>query len=274
MSEHRRGVDEADVVRALQRAGTADTGVDVAALIAGARGRARTVRRRRQGVAGVVAVLALAVPVGISQWPAPVPRTVTPASPTATSAVTSIPDGTLLTTEQVTAVVDGLTPTATNPSTNSGLCQVDAYDGTATVVDSRSLGWGGASDVVSRPVPASAQLDVLLFRGDSAGQWMAATAQDAQDCTADAPESAPWTLTDTPVETADEVVAGFVQQTLSQSNPTWNASVVARRGQLVVRVAITTYQPTGEAAVAQAADLVATQLTRAADLAQAGGAAR
>lgn len=274
MSEHRRGVDEADVVRALQRAAAADTGVDVSALAAGARGRARTIRRRRQGVAGVVAVFALAVPVGLSQWPGQLPTTVTPASPTATTnAVTSIPDGSLLTTQDVTAVMAGLAPAEVNPSTNSGLCQDDAYDGTATVVDSRRLGWGGTADVVSSPTPDAAQLDVLLFRGSAAEDWMGLTAQDAQDCTTDAPEGAEFTVTDAGI-TADEAVAGYAPQSLSDSNPSWTAIVAARTGQLVVRVSIVTHRPDGEAAVGQAAQLAAAQLEKAADLVQAGGAPR
>lgn len=273
MSEHRRGVDEAEVVRALQRAGSADTGVDVSALAAGARGRARSIRRRRQGVAGVVAVFALAVPIGISQWPGQVNSTVTPASPTAQVA-SSIPDSALLTTEQVTAVVPGLVPgDQLEATTNSGFCQDDAYEGATTVVDAHRLTWSGTESVVDSPTPDNAQADVLLFRGTAATDWMALTSQDAQDCTTDAPEGGEFTLVDANV-TADEVVAGYAPQTLSDNNPSWTAIVVARTGQLVVRVNVATHQSDGQAAVDQAAQLAAAQLEDAADLVQAGGAAR
>jgi hypothetical protein len=272
MSDHGRGVDD-DLVRALQRAGRAEVGVDVNALTTGARGRARTIRRRRQGVAGAVAVFALALPIGISQWPgAQTPTTITPATST-TAAVTGIPDSALLTTEELTTVMSGLTPVEVENTVNSGFCIDTTYDGSSTVVDARSQMWGGAENVVTSPTPEAAQVDAILFRGQAATDWMALTSQDAQDCTTDALEGADFTPATADVA-ADEVVAGFRASTLGESNPAWQAKVVARSGQFVVRVSIDTHQPDGQAAVDQAAALATAQLDKAADLREAGGAAR
>ncbi|GAB3462938.1 hypothetical protein AB1207_10625 [Kineococcus endophyticus] len=273
MSEHRRGADpgDDDLVRALRRAGAADVGVDVSALVAGARGRARTIRRRRQGVAGVVAVLALGVPFGVSQWgqdPTSV-RPVVPATPSPT--VTAVPNEALLSTRDVDAVVPGLELLGQDVSTNSGFCQDDAYDGTSTVVDSRAAGWGGSPTARSGP-PEDVGLRVLLFRGTAAQEWMAATAQDAQDCTTTQLGGAVWMLAPAAVD-AEQVVAGYRAATLGD-DPSWNATVVARTGQLVVKVTTTTYQPDGQSALDQAAALASRELQLAADLTDAGGGAR
>ena len=275
MSEHRRGVDEADVVRALQRAGAAETGVDVNALAAGARGRARTIRRRRQGVAGVVAVLALGVPIGVSQWPGTPPTVVPIATATPSpSTVTAIPDALLPTTQDVTAVLPGVEPLADpTPTTNTGFCTDVTYDGAASVVDSRSLSWGGEPSVV-QPFPENASVRVVLFRGTAAEDWMAAVADDAQACTRQAPETAPWQLADQTGVEADQVVAGTASYQQSGTNPMWRSAVVARRGQLVVRVDLESHRPTSSDALTQAADLATTALDEAAALQGAGGAAR
>lgn len=269
MSEHRRGVDEADVVRALQRAGAAETGVDVNALAAGARGRARTIRRRRQGMAGVVAVLALGVPIGISQWPGTPPTNVPVA--TATS-VASIPDGALLTDADVAAVITGLEPLDPNVAPNYGLCADETYADTASVVDVRSKGWGAPANVMVAPIPPSAQVDVLLFRGQAAQDWMAQTQTQADSCRTEASESGPWTLTSDLGLEADQVVAGSAQTVSTGAE--WTAAVVARRGQLVVRVNITTPVSTSSEALTQATELAKTALDRAAALQDAGGAPR
>ncbi|WP_432564930.1 hypothetical protein [Kineococcus sp. SYSU DK003] len=272
MSEHRRGVDEADVVRALQRAGSADAGVDVSALVAGARGRARTIRRRRQGMAGVVAVLALGIPVGVWQWPT-TPTTVTPASPTR-PAVTAIPDDALPTTQDITSVVPGLAPRDENESANTGFCTDLAHDGSSTVVDARTLGWGGEANVVSAPFPESVSVRVLLFRGDAAQDWMAQASADAEACTVQGNETAPFTLSDEAGVDAEQVLAGTAAYQQSGTNPMWTAKVVARSGQLVVTADVQTYQPTGSDTLTQAVQIVNAQLARAADLREAGGAAR
>ncbi|MEZ0164888.1 hypothetical protein AB2L27_08935 [Kineococcus sp. LSe6-4] len=272
MSEHRRGADPADddLVRALRRAGSADVGVDVTALVAGARGRARTLRRRRQGVAGVVAVLALGLPLGVSWWGQD-PTAVRPVTPATTPPATAVPNEALLTTGDVDAVVPGLELLGQTVSVNSGFCQDDAYDGTDTVVDSRAAGWGGSP--TARPGPAEeASLRVLLFRGSAAQDWMAATEQDAQDCTTTQLEGASWTSAPAAVG-AEQVVAGYRPATLGD-DPAWEAIVVARSGRLVVKVTTTTYQPDGRATLDQAAALASRQLDLAADLAGAGGAAR
>ncbi|PRY16940.1 hypothetical protein [Kineococcus rhizosphaerae] len=270
MSGHRGGADEADVVRALQRAGHADAPVDVPALLAGARGRARTLRRRRRGVAGAVAVLALGVPAGIWQWPH---TTRAPSAPATATLAPSLTADALLTTADVDAVVPDLTPVDVSPSVTSGLCRDEAYDGTRTVADSRSLGWGGATDVLSHPFPESVAVDVVVFRGDAAQDYVAATRQDALACRAGTPESAPWSPVDPRVD-ADETVAGFAQSSLDTADPRWRVTVVARRGQLVVRATTDTYQPTSAAAVGQASALATRALAKAAAFTRAGGAAR
>jgi hypothetical protein len=273
MSEHRRGADPAedDLVRALRRAGSADAGVDVSALVAGARGRARTLRRRRQGVAGVVAVLALGVPFGVSQWGGDptVVRPVVPATPSPTA--TAVPNEALLTTQDVDTVVPGLALLGQTVTAGSGFCQDDAYDGTRTVVDSRAAGWGGSPTARSGP-PEDVSLRVLLFRGTAAQDWMAATEQDAQDCTTTQLEGAAWTLAPAAVG-AEQVVAGYRPATLG-ADPSWTATVVARQGQLVVKVTTTTYQPDGQTALDQASALVSRELDLAAELTDAGGGAR
>jgi hypothetical protein len=269
MSEHWRGVDEADVVRALRRAAAADTGVDVSALAAGARGRARTIRRRRQGVAGVVAVLALGVPIGISQWTGVnPPAVVRPADPTAVA----IPDSVLLTDADVAAVIAGLEPTEVDVAPNYGLCAAEAYPDTDSVVDVRSSGWGGQADVLDAPVPQAVQVDVLLFRGDAAQDWTTQTQVQADSCRTEAPESAPWTLTSELGLDADQVVAGSVQAI--DTGAEWTAAVVARRAQLVVRVEVTAAVPTSSDALSRATELARTALDKAAALQDAGGAAR
>ncbi|MFD0485040.1 hypothetical protein ACFQ46_20805 [Kineococcus sp. GCM10028916] len=275
MSEHRRGVDEADVVRALQRAGAAETGVDVNALAAGARGRARTIRRRRQGVVGVVAVLALGVPIGLSQWPGTPPTVVPIATATPSpSTVTAIPDALLPTTQEVTAVLPGVEPLeGPNPSTDTGFCTTATYDGAASVVDSRSLSWGGEPSVVS-PFPENASVRVMLFRGAAAEDWMAAVGADAQACTQQTDETAPWQLADQTGVQADQVVAGTAAYQQYGNNPMWRSAVVARQGQLVVRVDLESYQSTSSDALTRAADLATTALGKAATLQDAGGAPR
>ncbi|MEZ0493914.1 hypothetical protein AB2L28_16890 [Kineococcus sp. TBRC 1896] len=272
MSGHRRGADPAedDLVRALRRAGTADAGVDVTVLVAGARGRARTLRRRRRGVAGVVAVLALGLPLGVSQW-AQDPTTVRPVVPATTPPATAVPNEALLTTRDVEAVVPGLELSGQNVSVNSGFCQDDAYDGTDTIVDSRAAGWGGSPTARPGP-PEDVGLRVLLFRGTAAQDWTAATEQDARDCATTQLEGASWTLAPAAVA-AEQVIAGYRPATLGD-DPSWQAIVVARSGQLVVKVTTTTYQPDGQATLDQAAALASRELDLAAALTEAGGAPR
>ncbi|WP_432524123.1 hypothetical protein [Kineococcus sp. SYSU DK006] len=263
MREHARGVDEEDVVRALQRAGAADPHVDVSALTAGARGRARTLRRRRQGLAGVVAVLALAAPVALSQWPQE-QVTVRPAT-------TAVPDAALLDTAAVQAVVAGVEPVQVSTGTATGLCRDEPYGGTSSIAAGRSAGWGSTPTVL-RPTPEEVGLDVLVLEGDEAEQWFSQTEQQAGRCTVEAVETSRWTLTDAGVD-ADEAVALF-GQVQSGTNPSWRAVVAARSGQLVVRVGVTSYHADPRETVEQAATLTRQALERAAGLRAAGGAAR
>ena len=264
MREHARGADEEDVVRALQRAGAADPRVDVSALTAGARGRARTLRRRRQGLAGVVAVLALAAPVALSQWPQQ-QVAVRPATAAA------VPDAALLDTAAVQAVVAGVEPVQVQTGTATGLCRDEPYGGTSSIAAGRSAGWGSTPTVL-RPTPEQVGLDVLVFEGDEAEQWFSRTEQQAGPCTVDAVETSRWTLTDVGIA-ADESVALF-GQVQSGTNPSWRAVVAARSGQLVVRVGVTSYHADPRETVEQAATLARQALERAAGLRAAGGAAR
>ncbi|NAZ77183.1 hypothetical protein GTQ99_17390 [Kineococcus sp. T13] len=267
MREHARGVDEEDVVRALQRAGAADPHVDVSALTAGARGRARTLRRRRQGLAGVVAVLALAGPAALSQWPQE-RVAVQPAA-------TAVPDAALLDTAAVQAVVEGVEPVPVSTGTATGLCRDEPYGGTSSIAAGRSAGWGSTPTVL-RPTPEQVGLDVLVFEGDEAEQWFSQTEQQAGSCTVEAVETSRWTLVaaDVAADVAvDEAVALFAQ-VQSGTNPSWRAVVAARSGQLVVRVGVTSYHSEPGGTVEQAATLARQALERASGLRAAGGAAR
>ena len=73
---------------------------------------------------------------------------------------------------------------------------------------------------------------------------------------------------------ADQVVAGTALYQQSGTNPVWRSAVVARQGQLVVRVELESYRPTSSDALTQAAYLATTALAKAAALQDAGGAPR
>lgn len=226
-------------------------------------------------MAGVVAVLALGVPIGISQWPGTPPTVVPIATATPSpSTVAAIPDALLPTTPEATAVLPGVEPLDDPaPTTDTGFCTDVAYDGAASVVDSRGLSWGGTPSV-AQPYPENASVRVMLFRGAAAEDWMAGVETDAQACRQQGDETAPWQLADQVGVRADQVVAGTALYQQSGTNPMWRSAVVARQGQLVVRVDLESYQPTSSDALTQAADLATTALAKAAALQDAGGAPR
>ncbi|WP_369056576.1 sensor domain-containing protein [Kineococcus terrestris] len=252
-----RGTDGRDdaLARALERAGGRGPDVDVAALLAGARGRARTLRRRRAvagAVAGAVAVLAVAVPVGAGALrgagPDRGPSVVAtrPAEPELAVPAGALPDDTEVTTALPGAELEEVLADEPGAPVVRGLCRDDASD--ATVAAGRAAQWRVPADAGgSIPLPAAVRVSVRVLdapgadaAGAAAAHVAAARAQApaCADGTSGAEGTGPWTVADTAGWPGDEAVAGWARtlQPADGQLPAWTVAVVARTGDAVVEV--------------------------------------
>ncbi|WP_432549484.1 hypothetical protein [Kineococcus esterisolvens] len=263
--EHGRQ-DEDPLARALRALGTSDPGVDVVALTAGARGRARTVRLRRRTTALAVAAVALVVPAGLSRLPGtePPPRTAV-ASP---EAVAELPAAALLDDAPVREVlpdaVADAAPSradAVGAAVTAGLCGDESFASPGAVVAARSAGWS-VQDTVVQPLRQSVTERVLLLRDGGAREFVAQVREQAAGC-ATAPEgSTSWQVREDS-GLGDDSVTGWAQ-VLPGDNPHWRVLVVAREGDVVVVLRAEVFRADGAALAQQVQELAQVALRRAA----------
>ncbi|WP_432504122.1 hypothetical protein [Kineococcus arenarius] len=265
------GRDEDPLARALRALGSSDPGVDVVALTAAARGRSRAVRRRRRTAAGAVAAVAVVLPLGLSRWPGleqPV-RTRTAAPQPAVG----VPAAALLDDAAVRAVLPSATadpglsqvvaPGADPDEAGAGvgLCRDDVFGLPATVVAARSAGWSLDATVV-QPLQQSVTERVLLLRDGGAREFVLQAREQAGECAADAPESAPWrVLPGSGV--GDDSVTGWTT-VFAGENPQHRVRVVAREGDAVVDLTAEVFAADEDALVERVQELAADALARAA----------
>lgn len=283
-----------DLVRALHRAGTSDPGVDTRALAAGARGRARTIRRRRQGGVGLAAVVALAIPVGISQWPSASVQPIAPATRTATAPVSvdsEVVPSAMLPDESVLAVLPTAVGTdgesfwsADSPTLRSdyGMC-VDSNPpggGAGGLYGSRTRDW--ATDVsVGDPFPPNVSETVRVF-SDQGAQSVVDFARDqlATGCGPDTDETGQWfavpsidgavTLDTGGAALGDDSVIGYAVMS-SGDNPMWRTRIVVAQGDAVLDLRTELGAPTAQEAVQTSYDLATEALQRVVDEVPAAG---
>ncbi|WP_432494588.1 hypothetical protein [Kineococcus auxinigenes] len=264
MEHDTRGEDP--LGRALRALGSSDPGIDVVALTAAARDRARTVRRRRRTTALAVAAVALVVPAGLSRLPVtePAPRTAV-ASP---EVVAELPAAALLDDAAVQDVLPGAVADAglaraggSAADAPAGLCRDETFTSPGTVVASRSAGWSVPATVV-QPLPQAVTERLLLLRDGGAREFVAQVREQATGCAAAGEESTPWQVREGS-GAGDASVTGWAQVLLGD-NPHWRVRVVAREGDVVVDLQAEVFRADGEAVARQLEDLAAEALERAA----------
>ncbi|NAZ85922.1 hypothetical protein [Kineococcus indalonis] len=250
--------------RALRDLGTRRPVVDPALLAVRARTRAGVLRRRRRAAAGALALVALAVPAGLSQLDAvPPPARTAPATSVPAPAPARVPDAALLDAAAVRTALPGAVDApelaaVVDPGARawSSLC----VDATSSVVRAgRTAGWTASS-------PGPGLLEdvtetVLVLERDTARTHLAQVREQAPQCRTDPDGTGPWQV-DEASGVGEDSVTG-VAQTLRGESPRWRARVVARSADVVVDLTAETAQPDAATAVRLAEDLATEALRRA-----------
>lgn len=269
-----------DLVTALRRAGTSDPGVDAGALVAGAHRRARTLRRRRRGVTGAVVVLALALPVGVSQWPRTDPAPGVVAARTAPPTTTEGPDAgevdgavpaeALLpdaAVEQVLPGAQGTTEVSATPQVRGdyGMCTdvtLPAEDaGTTALQGARTRTWT-TTPTVAAAFPAAVSQSVRVFSPggaalvvDLARRQLATACASADETTAwSAVPSADGSVTVDGGPLGQDAVTGFAALG-TDAAPMWRTRVVVAQGDVVLDLRTELATATAAEAVRTTTDL-------------------
>lgn len=275
-----------DIVRALHRAGAVDPGVDVHALTAGARGRARTIRRRRQGGVGIAAVIALAVPVGISQWPttstAP-PAVVATQAPPTREPVT-VPAAAMLPDASVFGVADGLDPGESSASETAnggvddgdyGMCtSLPLPDGSGALVAERTTQWTSSTTTVDSPFRNGVTQKVRILDGTGSTDVVDFAREQLATACATPDETGAWTGVPSPdgavaLETGgatlgEDSVIGYAAYGTGDT-PLWRTRVVAREGTVALDLSTELTTTTADEAVELTYGLATTALQRITD---------
>jgi len=240
------GADDGDAVeRALRRLAGTGPAADPATLVAGARARARTLQRRRRGVAGIVAVAALAVPLGVSQLgPGPdvTPRRTVVAAPS--PAPVDVTEDDLLTGTSIAGVLPGavrdraadVVETA-GSDVVGGICRDLPLPAGPRLIAGRTATWNAPLDP-SRVGQPSLRETVRVFEGSGAQAYLEFAEAQAQACAGQSAESGPWTVDD---QTTDgvEVQAYALLQAAPQAF--WTVRVVDARGPVVVDLQLSAF---------------------------------
>lgn len=263
-----------DLVTALRRAGTDDPRVDTGALVAGAHRRARTLRTRRRGVAGAVAVLALAVPVGVSQWPGADPAPTVVAAPTAPPTTVApdgeVADGALLpdtAVEQVLPGAQGTTEASAAPEVRGdyGMCTDEVLPaeaaGTTALLGLRTRTWTTVPTVAD-PFPASVSQSVRVFSPGGAGLVVTFARDQLGTACASPDETTPWSavpsadgsVTAAGAALGQDSVTGFAAMGTVDA-PVWRTRVVVAQGDVALDLRTELATPTAAQAVATTTDL-------------------
>ncbi|WP_432573003.1 hypothetical protein [Kineococcus sp. SYSU DK005] len=256
--------------RRLRLLGAEGPGVDTAALAAGARGRAaglRRQRRRRRLAAGALALVALAVPTGLSRFDDErgTARTEVAGPPPAAAAV---PPQALLDTAAVAAVLPGAVE---DPATRrgplaepltAGLCRDDTSSAAGALLAGRAARWD-APGTVAQPLPQAVDEQVLLLAGDGAAAHLAQVREQVPGCAAGALETGPWEVREEAGIGEESITGWALAQELDGVDPQWRVRVVARAGDVVVRLDTTVFSADAATAVRGAEDLTAEALRRA-----------
>ncbi|NIZ92069.1 sensor domain-containing protein [Kineococcus rubinsiae] len=243
MDEHQQGRDDDAVGRALRTLARSGPPADAAALVAGARSRARTLRRRRRVAAGIVAVVALAVPVGVSQLtPDAAPRRTVVASPAPSPVVVTEDD--LLTGASIAGVLPGavrdraadVVETA-GADVVGGVCRDLPLPAGPRLLAGRTATWNEPLDPTRVGQP-SLRETVRVFEGSGAQAYLEFAKAQAQACAGQSAESGPWTVDDQ-ITDGVEVQAYALLQAAPQAF--WTVRVVDARGPVVVDLQLSAF---------------------------------
>jgi len=238
------GYDD-EVGRALRRLARSGPVADPAALVAGARTRARTLQRRRRGVAGVVAVAALAVPLGISQLgagPDAGTRRTVVASPGPAPVVVSEDD--LLTGANIAsalpgAVRDRAADVVEGPGdvVVGGICRDLPLPAGPRLLAGRTATWNEPIDPARVGQP-SLRETVRVFEGSGAQEYLEFAKSQAQACAGQSAASGPWTVFD---QVTDGVEVQAYAQLQAAPQAFWTVRVVDARGPVVVDLQLSAF---------------------------------
>lgn len=256
-------IDE-DLVRALHRAGAVDPGVDTRALVAGAHRRARTLRRRRRSAVGLVAVAALAVPLGVSQWsstttPPPVVASPSPSAPAVVDG--EVVEAAVLPDAAVLQVLPGATGTTSEDGRSAGglpargdygMCTdltLPAEDEGATrLLGLRTRVWS-TDATVADPFPATVSESVRVLSPGGAQSVVDFAREQLSTACAAPEETTAWSVG--AVEGAplgQDSVTGYAGAG-SDTAPRWRTRTVVVQGDVVVDLRTELAVPTADEAV-------------------------